>query len=172
RHVRPVFRGSMAAAFLVVAQAVLGGVVVKGDLRAALVTAHFATAMLLVGALVYTTTSVFCHEKLPQGEGRALSPDRSFARLAMVTAAATYALLLVGAYVRGQNAGLAFADWPLMNGKLVPQLGGVFTTMFLHRVLAAVVALLVLYTAIRSWTMAQRSRDFVAFSSLALALFV
>ena len=57
RHVRPVFRGSMAAAFLVVAQAVLGGVVVKGDLRAALVTAHFATAMLLVGALVYTTTS-------------------------------------------------------------------------------------------------------------------
>jgi heme o synthase len=171
RSVPSVFWGSMAAVLLVVAQAALGGVVVKGDLHATLVTAHFATAMLLVAALVYTTANAFCHERL-KGSGAAASIGRGFAPLTVVTAAATFALLLVGAYVRGQNAGLAFADWPLMNGKLVPQLGGVFTTMFLHRVLAAAVALLVLYTAVRAWTMSPRSRDLVIFSTLALGLFV
>jgi heme o synthase len=171
RRVRPVFCGAMAASFLVVAQAALGGVVVKGDLHATLVTAHFATAMLLVAALVYTTTSAFCHERVD--EGRAFLPRRSrFAVLSAITATAAFGLLLVGAYVRGQNAGLAFHDWPLMNGKLVPQLGGVFTTMFLHRVLAAAVLLLVLYTAIRAWTLALRFKDLVVFSTLALALFV
>ena len=55
------------------------------------------------------------------------------------------ALLLVGTYVRAKSAGLAFTDWPLMNGKLVPALGGAATAMFLHRVLAALVFVLVLY---------------------------
>jgi heme a synthase len=171
RAARPVFWGSMAAAVLVVAQAALGGVVVKGDLHATLVTAHFATAMLLVAALVYTTASAFCHERLADGR-ESVTQGPGFARLAVVTAVATYGLLLVGAYVRGQNAGLAFADWPLMDGKLVPQLGGVFTTMFLHRVLAAAVGLLVLYTAVRTWTMSRRSRDLVVLATVALGLFV
>jgi protoheme IX farnesyltransferase len=172
RRVPSIFRGSMLAALLVVAQAALGGVVVKGDLHATLVTAHFATAMLLAGVLVYVTTMAFCTVKLPEKGAAALGSEPGFARFAVITAAATFALLLVGAYVRGQNAGLAFTDWPLMNGKLVPQLGGVFTTMFLHRVLAALVGLLVLYTAVRAWTMERRFADLVVFSTLALGLFV
>jgi protoheme IX farnesyltransferase len=172
RRVPSIFRGSMLAALLVVAQAALGGVVVKGDLHATLVTAHFATAMLLAGVLVYVTTMAFCTVKLPQKGAAALGSEPGFAPLAVFTAAASFALLLVGAYVRGQNAGLAFTDWPLMNGKLVPQLGGVFTTMFLHRVLAALVGLLVLYTAVRAWTMERRFTDLVVFSTLALGLFV
>ena len=53
------------------------------------------------------------------------SPVDGMARLARATAAAVFALLGVGAYVRGEGAGLAFPDWPLMNGKLVPALGGI-----------------------------------------------
>jgi protoheme IX farnesyltransferase len=167
RRVRSIFRGSMAAAFLVVAQAALGGVVVKGDLHAGLVTAHFATAMLLAGVLAYVTVSAF----LPEPGVRGGKPRSGFAWLTALTAVATFALLLVGAYVRGQNAGQAFPDWPLMNGKLVPQLGGVLTTMFLHRVLAASVFVLVLYTAVRAWTMSPRHKGLIAFSTLAVGLF-
>src|SRR5436309_3977013 len=47
RNVAPVLWGSVAAGVLVVVQAALGAIVVKGDLHATLVTAHFATAMLL-----------------------------------------------------------------------------------------------------------------------------
>jgi protoheme IX farnesyltransferase len=168
RRVRPIFRGSVAAAVLVVAQAALGGVVVKGDLHAGLVTAHFATAMLLAAVLVYVTVGAF----LPEVGGRGSRRTSGFAVLTAAAVVATFALLLVGAYVRGQNAGQAFPDWPLMNGKLVPQLGGVFTTMFLHRILAAAVFVLVLYAAIRAWTMAPRIMGVLIFSTLTVGLFV
>ena len=89
-----------------------------------------------------------------------------------VTVGATGALLLVGTYVRARRAGLAFTDWPLMDGRLVPALGGAATAMFAHRVLAAGVFLLVLWVAIRARTMAPRSKDLVVLSTLALCLFV
>ncbi len=98
--------------------------------------------------------------------------DAGFARLTMWTVGATGALLLVGTYVRARSAGLAFTDWPLMNGRLVPALGGAATAMFAHRVLAAGVFLLVLWVAIRARTMASRSKDLVVLSTLALCLFV
>src|SRR5205085_5944597 len=68
--------------------------------------------------------------------------------------------------------GTAFPDGALRNGELVPQLGGVFTTLFLHRILAAAVFVLVLYTAIRAWTTSPGRAEAVLFSSLALGLFV
>ncbi len=48
----------------------------------------------------------------------------------------------MGTFVRAKGAGLAFTDWPLMDGKLVPALGGANTAMFAHRVLAALVFVL------------------------------
>jgi protoheme IX farnesyltransferase len=172
RHDPRVFRGSMVAAVLVVAQAALGAVVVKGDLKASLVTAHFATAMLLAGTLVYVVASSFCNVLIEERGTARVGHEPGFARLAVLTAAATFLLLIVGAYVRGQGAGLAFPDWPLMNGKLVPQLGGVATTMFLHRVLAALAGVLVVYVVLRAWTMPRRFFDLTFFSTLALVLFL
>ena len=81
-------------------------------------------------------------------------------------------MLLAGTYVRATSAGLAFTDWPLMDGRLVPALGGAATAMFVHRVLAATVAVLVLWVAIRARTMAERSGEVVALSTLTLGLFV
>jgi protoheme IX farnesyltransferase len=60
----------------------------------------------------------------------------------------------------------------LMNGRLVPALGGAATFMFLHRVLAALVFVLVLYVMVRARTMAGRSRDLVRLSTLLAGLFV
>ncbi|MDP9341431.1 MAG: heme o synthase [Actinomycetota bacterium] len=166
------FRGSMLAAVLVVAQAALGAVVVKGDLKASLVTAHFATAMLLAGTLVYVVASSFCNVRIEERGTARVGHEPGFAHLAVATAAATFLLLIVGAYVRGQGAGLAFPDWPLMDGKLVPQLGGVATTMFLHRVLAALVGVLVVYVVLRAWTMPRRFFDLTFFSTLTVVLFL
>jgi protoheme IX farnesyltransferase len=118
---------------------------------------------------VLTTTTFLLRESAPPGPARA---DRSFARLVVVTAAATFALLLVGAYVRGRGAGLAFPDWPLMNGKLVPQLGGIASVMFVHRVLAAVVGLLTVYVGIRAWATQRDDRAIVVLSTVTVALFV
>ncbi len=95
-----------------------------------------------------------------------------FARLTLLVAAVVGALLLVGTYVRASDAQLVFTDWPLMDGRLVPTLGGAATAMFLHRALAAAAMLLVLWTAIRARTGDGRREVLVRLSTTALALFV
>jgi protoheme IX farnesyltransferase len=135
------------------------------------VAAHFATAMALVGVLANVTTNAFCLDR-PSERPSVPGSEPAIARLALWTAVAAGTLLVVGAYVRAEGAGLAFRDWPLMDGRLVPTLGGIATLMFVHRVLAAAVLLLVIWLAIRARTMANRSRDLVVLTTVALALFV
>jgi protoheme IX farnesyltransferase len=162
-----VFWPAVLAFPLVMAQAGLGAVVVATELDAGWVTAHFVVALLLIADVTYVAASVVARDRRhPQGT------DRSFTRLALVTASVVGLLLLVGTYVRASGAQLVFTDWPLMNGRLVPTLGGAATAMFLHRVLAAVAMLLVLWTAIRARTSAERHPLLVRLSTTALVLFV
>jgi protoheme IX farnesyltransferase len=128
--------------------------------------------MTLLGVLVNITADSFCFVKLPLKGPSIGGSDPAFARLTLWTAGASFVLLIVGTYVRAEGAGLAFRDWPLMDGRLVPTLGGVATLMFLHRLLAAAVLLLVIWLAIRARTMANRSRDLVVLSTIALALYL
>jgi protoheme IX farnesyltransferase len=172
RDVKPIFWPAVASVVLVFVQAALGGVVVEGGLEATIVALHFTVAMTLLGVLVTITANSFCLVRLPRKEPSVAGADPAFARLALVAAAATFALLIVGAYVRAEGAGLAFRDWPLMDGRLVPTLGGVATLMFAHRVLAAAVLLLVTWVAIRARTTEGRSRDLVILSTVALLLYV
>jgi heme o synthase len=152
---------------------VLGGVVVHTDLNPWWVTAHFAVALAFVADVMFVATNALDAAELQDPEGeRKRRDDGGFARLTLITAGATGVLLLVGTYVRARSAGLAFTDWPLMNGRLVPALGGAATAMFAHRVLAAGLFLLVLWVAIRARTMAARAKDLVVLSTLALCLFV
>ena len=172
RTVRQIFRPSIAAVVLVFVQAALGGIVVRGELDAALVTLHFATAMTLLGVLVNITANSFCFVRLPLKGPAIAGSDPAFAHLTLWTAAATFVLLIVGTYVRAEHVGLAFRDWPLMDGRLVPTLGGIDTLMFVHRLLAAAVLLLVIWLAIRARTMVNRSRDLVVLSTIALGLYL
>ena len=172
RRVEQIFRPAMAAVVLVFAQAALGGIVVEGGLEATIVALHFTVAMTLLGVLVNITANSFLTVKFPQERASIGGSDPAFAHLATLTAAAAFALLIVGAYVRAEAAGLAFRDWPLMDGRLVPTLGGVPTLMFVHRVLAATVLLLVIWVAIQARTMVNRSKELVILSTIAFALYV
>jgi heme A synthase len=134
-----------AAAFgLVIVQALLGAVVVWSRLEAVNVTLHLATAMLLVASLVLATVGAFSLDVARTGR------DRLRAQ-AWWTAGTVYALLVVGALVRGEGAGLAFKDWPLMDGRLVPALSHVGPAVqFVHRGLALAAGVLVAWLALRA----------------------
>jgi protoheme IX farnesyltransferase len=155
---------------LVMAQAGLGAVVVATELDAWWVTAHFVVALLLIADVIYVAASAVARDVTDEGPMDRI--DRSFSRLALVTAAVVGLLLLVGTYVRASDAQLVFTDWPLMNGRLVPTLGGAATAMFLHRALAAVALLLVLWSAVRARTDTRRHRFVVRLSTAAVVLFV
>ncbi len=172
RSIRSLVWPATAAIPLVLGQAVLGGIVVHTDLNPWWVTVHFAVALAFVADVIFVAANAFCAVKLTEKGSAAAGDDPAFARLTIAATGATGALLLVGTYVRATSAGLVFTDWPLMNGRLVPALGGAATAMFLHRVLAAGVFLLVLWMAIRARAMASRSKDLVVLSTIALGLFV
>ncbi|MGH9035092.1 MAG: COX15/CtaA family protein, partial [Acidimicrobiia bacterium] len=59
-------------------------------------------------------------------------------------------LMLLGSYVSGRDAGLAFPDWPLFDGRLIPAEHGLAPDLhFAHRLLAAGVAVAVFALARR-----------------------
>ncbi len=69
-------------------------------------------------------------------------------KFAVVTAVATFLLLVAGALVTSNDAGLSVPDWPLSHGTLMPEMvGGVFYEHS-HRLIAATVAILTLILAI------------------------
>ena len=91
------------------------------------------------------------------GESIGLSP--ALHRLALLTSATTFCLIIAGALVVGNGAGLAVPDWPLSFGTYMPPMvGGVFYEHG-HRMIAAAVALLT--TAMALWLWLRDSRIWV-----------
>jgi protoheme IX farnesyltransferase len=154
---------SLAPSFLV--QGILGGWVVNSGLLPGVVTIHFAAAFVVL-ALTVAITVLVTADPVPR-HGRGLASATTW------TAAATYLLLLVGTYVRARGTGLAFTDWPLMDGRLLPDLSlpGALE-MFAHRLLAISVMALLLWVVVRARTMPVRPPLITRLSLLSLAFLV
>ena len=143
RRDRPLLFAAILAGILVILQALLGGQVVIQQLRAELVTAHLAMALTVL-ALTLVIADRAASGPLP---GAAAGVP---GRLVAVTGAAILGQMLLGSWVAGTGAGLAFPDFPLMHGALLPAVaGGGEAVQLAHRALAVVVAALVLWTARR-----------------------
>ncbi len=129
---------AVAAIGVVVVQSAIGAIRIEAGPKALIVTIHFLVAMALVAVVMMSATAT----RVPRRrEGEGIDPGvRSLLRWSLVT---TGALLLVGAYVRGEGAGLVFLDWPLMGERVIPDLTSAGTVAsFLHRVLALVALIL------------------------------
>jgi protoheme IX farnesyltransferase len=166
-----IFWPAVAALGLVIAQSLLGAVVVGQRLKPATVTLHFAVAMVLFATLQYVVVNTYCLVRAAGGPSET-AVTRSYARLAGWGAAVTFLLLLVGAYVRGSGSGLAFPDWPLMGGRLIPHLGEHATVHFLHRLLALGAGILVAALVWRAWRREPRERAVRAISATLAGLYL
>jgi len=78
---------------------------------------------------------------------------KSFVTLAWTAAACAYLLIVLGAVVRITGSGMGCGDhWPLCNGHLFPSLHDIPTVIeWSHRLLAALVSVLVLAFAALAW---------------------
>src|SRR6266705_4037961 len=78
---------------------------------------------------------------------------RRYTLLAWTAAAATYLLIVLGAVVRITGSGMGCGDhWPLCNGHLFPPLNDIGTVIeWSHRLVAALVSVLVVALAIYAW---------------------
>jgi protoheme IX farnesyltransferase len=145
RRDRPLLLTVVAAGVLVIVQAWLGGQVVIQQLRAELVSAHLAMALTVL-SLTIVIADRAASGALPRPTGGMPT------RLVAWTGAAVFAQMLLGSWVTGTGAGLAFSDFPLMNGSLLPAIVvDQQAVQLAHRALAVIVTVLVLWTARRVW---------------------
>lgn len=159
---------SLIAAALLVVQVILGGVTVLAELPPQIVTAHLATATLLLGVL--TLISVY---SLSGGRRERSGPATKLSRLAMVPATGVFLLILAGSYVVGSDASLACHTWPLCNGQIIPTGGQAAVDVnFLHRVVALLTAIAVIVIAIRAWQAHRNQPTIISVATLMLLLFV
>jgi cytochrome c oxidase assembly protein subunit 15 len=77
-------------------------------------------------------------------------------RYAVFTACATLVLLIAGALVTSNDAGLSIPDWPLAYGSLTPPMVGGIRYEFTHRVIATCVGLLTIGLAAGLWRAEKR----------------
>ena len=146
RDRRSLLWASVGAVALVGFQGYLGRQTVLLGNSGPSVTAHLATAMALLGLLVFILVRSFFPARIG---GRGAS--QRFTLGAAFAAAAIYALLLFGSQVTATDAALVFPDWPLMGGTFVPPLTEVTSAQVLHRWVAVVVGLIVAGVALAAW---------------------
>jgi len=153
---------ALAVLGLVVVQIVLGGLTVKMDLTPGLVTTHLGVAMLfLAGLLVQAVIAL----RSPAG---GLPAPAGFRRLAWLTLAATYAMVLIGGFLGSSSAALACPSFPMCRGtELLPSDWPAHAHM-LHRFWAVLVTLLVIATAVSAAR--TRVRGLAAIANLAVVL--
>lgn len=136
-----------AALGAVIVQGVLGGLTVIYLLPLPVSVAHACLAQtffcLLIAIALFTSPG--WRHGYPQ-----LEETKSIRSLAVMTTAAVYLQLILGAFMRHTKSGLAIPDFPLHFGRLIPPLdSGPVVIHFAHRAWATVVLTLILYTAYR-----------------------
>lgn len=83
--------------------------------------------------------------------------NKALHRYAAFTACCTFVLLIAGALVTSNDAGLSIPDWPLAYGSLTPPMIGGIRYEFTHRVIATCVGLLTIGLAAWLWRAEKRS---------------
>ena len=173
RRQRYVLIPSGISVVLLLAQAGLGGVTVLTELPGHVVAAHMALAQALLGCLILVAVASYnvrtpdqvtsSSETAPASAAVAAMGDESagaasppesrnrFPLLAGIAALATYVLILSGSYVTATPGALAACpQWPLCDGTIWPS-GGLQAIHMLHRLVAAVVGLFLIYTFYRGY---------------------
>lgn len=150
-------------------QAGLGAWAVLYPQEPAILALHFGVSLVAFASVLLATIFVF------QADGP--SPgihvvSRNIRWGIWATAAFSYIVVYLGAYVRHANATSACSDWPLCHGTTVPVLQGNVATVFAHRLGALVLTVAIL--TLTMWTAEIRKErpDLFRASSIALALVV
>jgi heme a synthase len=145
----------------VLMQGLLGGLTVLFLQPHALSVAHGAVAEILL--CLNVSIAFFTHVPVPV-EGQAPSPVRAITTALPII---VYSQILLGAIVRHMNAGVVFTDFPLSNGKLIPDFtSGAIVANFAHRAGALAVTIAIIAVARACF----RAKQFRGFAGALVAL--
>ena len=141
-----------------------------------LLAVHLLNALLLFGALIWSALDLFALETAP-----GMRPAQFGGWPAAVIALLALQIMF-GAFTAGLRAGYAFAEWPMMGGRLFPEgvpmlqpfwLNAVnqpVVVQFIHRWLAWIVAAAIVATAVCAWRRGARMQAIAIVTLVAIQI--
>jgi heme A synthase len=148
---------SITSVALLIPQIILGGLTVLWKLDGVILTLHLATGEAFLAAVLFT--AVLTGKKAADASA-AEERDRRFAQLAFINATLVYLLLLTGSYVFNSGASLACPGWPLCGN--APEWAVRYHLSdinLLHRGMAILVGLVMIWTLFSAWRRRKIARD-------------
>jgi heme a synthase len=140
RSDRPMWWAAIAITGLLGLQVAVGGVTVGTETAASVVAIHLTIALTLISLLIFVTTRLL----------RETGETAAFEIFPVLVCAGIFVLIMTGVFVSQREAGLAYPDWPLFDGKLTPSSSEQGQLHYAHRVIAGVVGLVALALYIRA----------------------
>jgi heme a synthase len=140
---------TIAALFAVIVQGVLGGLTVLMLLPTSISTGHamLAQAFLLMTVLIAAATSRSWVNTVPPLRVEA---DIALQRLLLATVIFTFVQIFLGAVTRHTYSGLAISDFPLNNGRIIPEFTSFGVVIhFLHRVGAVILTAMIVTQGVK-----------------------
>lgn len=151
RSNRLVWYTSVAALVLVIVAGILGGITVLTELAWQYRLLHLAIAEILIACLIVVAIAGW-NPYSPEPLANSEQAD-SLKPLIIASLVGAFVLILSGSYMVGEGYGTSCATWPLCRGSLLPD-GWAYTVHMGHRYIAAVVGIVILWTAWKAWASA------------------
>lgn len=149
--------------FFTMLQAALGAMAVVWPQSPPVKALHFGFSLLAFAATLLLVLSVWRYEpgQTPEAElarhrqsiremAQRSASSAVFRWIVWGTALYSYAVIYLGAYVRHTKSSGGCGGWPLCNGELVPELSGATGIVFVHRMGAALLLVMVIWIAYRA----------------------
>jgi cytochrome c oxidase assembly protein subunit 15 len=158
--------------FFTVVQAFMGAAAVIWPQRPAVMAIHFGISLLAVASSMLLVVWTYRMKKTKEDAVPIRFPKAIYL-MAWGIWIYCYGVVYLGAYIRHTHADAGCMGWPLCNGQVIPTLSGASGIVFLHRVAAAVLLILIvwLYLLIRRHDSGEQALSLNHVAGLAL-LFV
>lgn len=130
--------------FFVVVQGGMGALAVMQAQSAAVMALHMGFSLIaFASSLMLALGTKRRHESIAVEEAYGQGVSRGFRNLTWFTALYSYIVVYIGAYVSHTDSQGGCSGWPLCNGEWIPELSGGVGIVFVHRVAAALLFVLI-----------------------------
>ncbi|MWC29549.1 heme A synthase [Paenibacillus sp. MMS18-CY102] len=144
QHKEPLFYASTALALTVV-QALMGAAAVMWPQSDAVMAIHFGISLLAFAATLLLVVWIHRFNKGREMLGSASAVPKRLYGLLVFTAIYSYCVVYLGAFIRHTDSSGGCIGWPLCNDEIVPKLEGATLPVFIHRIAAVILFIIVLY---------------------------
>lgn len=129
--------------FFTIVQALMGAAAVKWPQQPAVMALHFGISLLAVSSSMLLVVWIYRMEKEYKITQSIIIPKFIYP-IAWGIWLFCYGVVYLGAYIRHMEVEAGCMGWPLCNGQLIPYLSGASGIVFMHRVAAAALFLMIL----------------------------